>query len=132
EQPLLTSGLEPELRVRKLVFSYYAFPELDSKAAGKIQSQIDAANSLVASHLADRFEEHDRDRSREIEAAGAVHRDREQPVGVRPKQRFRQALCLPAVDKEVAALKLHGMIGTTGFCCEEKITRDRILRRLQL
>ena len=78
------------------------FPKLDSGAAEKIQSRIDAANSLVASHLADCLEEHDRNRGREIEAAGAAHRDREQPVRVRPEQRFRQALRLPPEDEEVA------------------------------
>jgi len=82
--------------------------------------------------LPDPFEQHDRDRRRQIQATRPVHWDRDAIIAVRFEQIFRQTLRLAAKYEEVAGFEFDLVIGPVRFRRQKKITGRRLLFRSQL
>src|ERR1043165_4804789 len=79
-----------------------------------------------------RFEENNRYRSRQIQAARSFHRDRDATQRIRCQEILRQTFGLAPEYQKIAPMKLYVITGTRRFCCEKEIARFRRLRSLEL
>ena len=78
-----------------------------------------------------RFEEDDRDRCRQIQAARAVHRDGEKIIWSFLQEGLRQAFGFPAENQKVTRLENDRVIGPLRFCRKKEISCVGFLRCFQ-
>lgn len=77
------------------------------------------------------FEQHDRNGSREVQAARAAHRNSNRALGICRKERLRQPFGFPAENEEIAVRERHIVVGPLRFRGDEEPARVRF-SRLQL
>src|SRR5438067_3249789 len=83
-------------------------------------------------HLAYRFEQDNPNRRGQVQAARPSHRDRQQIIGIRRQERFRQTLCLSAENQKIAGPERNVVVSALGFRREEKEARARFARPPQV
>src|SRR5437867_7708208 len=85
-------------------------------------------SSALLSHS---LEQHNCNRSSQVQTSRPVHRNSDAVINVGAQQILREAFRLAAKHEEIILLKSHFVIRPLAFCRQKKIARSRRLRPLQ-